>query len=392
MSRLGLALLLGTMPACLWAAVRVEALRTDGESVQGELIEAWPELRLMTGEGPVTLAWNGLLELRPLPPASSSAPSSAPSDDAWWFATADGSRLVGRMTGTSERAAIVTLGDGQSLTVALDALEWMRAARQPPAADRGEDADATGDVAYVLRESGQTLAVRGAVRGVTPEHLVFERSGKSLSIAWSKLAEIRFAPPAPRGASVRVRMRDAQIFGGALAEADATGVWLRSSLAPILALRWESIERIELAGSDVVFLARMRPARYESEPLFAKRWPYAVDRGLDGGPIVVAGRTSANSIVMHSRSLLGYRCDGRFRQFAARVAIVDAMDRRGNAKVQVVGDGRVLWEADPVRGGEAPRDVLVDIQGVQELLLVVDYGDDLDLSDQVAWIMPRMLR
>ncbi len=389
--RLPLALL-ALWPALSPAQVRVEALRSDGEALRGELLEAWPELRLETPEGRVTLAWSALLEVRPIAPGATSTPASPPGGADWWFATADGSRFAGRLVEADGRAGRVSLVDGQHVSISLDALLWMRAAGQPEPPEWADGDSGRDDVAYVRRDGGDSLAVRGAVRGLTSAHLVFERGDKQLAIAWGKLAAVRFAPPAPRGSSVRIHARDGQVFAGALSSADARGVRLRSSLAADLGLAWAGIERIELAGGDVVFLSRLRPARYEHEPLLGKRWTYAIDRGLDGAPIVLGGRECATGIVMHSRSLLSFRVDRRFRQFAARVGIVDAMQQRGDARVQVVGDGRVLWEAESIRGGQPPRDVLVDIQGVQELLLVVDYGEDLELSDQVAWGLPRLLK
>jgi len=95
---------------------------------------------------------------------------------------------------------------------------------------------------------------------------------------------------------------------------------------------------------------------------------------------------------MHSRAALIYALNGRYRQFAAVVGIADEMAERGDVTVAVVGDGRILWEAKGVRGGETPREVLVDISGVKELGLHVDFGGQLDLSDHVCWAFARVIR
>jgi hypothetical protein len=68
------------------------------------------------------------------------------------------------------------------------------------------------------------------------------------------------------------------------------------------------------------------------------------------------------------------------------------MGERGCVSMRVFGDGEVLWEATQVRGGQTAREFIVDVGGVQRLVLVVDYGEDLDLSDHAAWGSARLIR
>jgi hypothetical protein len=59
---------------------------------------------------------------------------------------------------------------------------------------------------------------------------------------------------------------------------------------------------------------------------------------------------------------------------------------------RVLGDGKVVFDSGVLTGKDPPRDMKVDMMGVNILTLVVDYGDELDLSDQADWGGARLLK
>lgn len=387
--------------------VQVDVVRIDGKSYRGALESLTPEIALQTPDGPLQLAWNELLELRPTISTATPAtrPQIQPSDETLWIAALDdGSQLIGGLGGGDERGIQLRRGDGRE--VRIDARHLLSLSRSavaaggseppmPPAELLAQLASPEGEKAEdaCLIERGTNRAtLRGVLRGTSAKGLIFERGGKELVVPWDRLVALRTAQSPARPANIAVRLRDGAVLCGRITAGDETGVSLASSVLGTLSLEWSEILRVEVRSERLVLLTDLRMARYEMQPLLGVRVDAGIDHAPGGGPLTLRGQPLARGLVLHSRALAAYEIGGRFRQFAARVAIVDEMRMRGDAAVRVRGDGRVLWEAERVRGGEAPRDVLVDIGGVKELTLEVDYGRDLDLSDQVVFGLARLIR
>jgi hypothetical protein len=95
---------------------------------------------------------------------------------------------------------------------------------------------------------------------------------------------------------------------------------------------------------------------------------------------------------VHSRTELDYQLDRAYESLVATIGIDDAVRPRGSVVFRVLGDGKVLFDSGVLTGKDPPRDVNVNVVGVSLLTLVVDYGDELDLSDQADWGGARLLK
>ena len=58
----------------------------------------------------------------------------------------------------------------------------------------------------------------------------------------------------------------------------------------------------------------------------------------------------------------------------------------------MIGDGRVLFESGEITGRDEPRAIRVNIVGVKIIALLVDFGEELDLSDHADWADARLIR
>ncbi|MBU0616174.1 MAG: NPCBM/NEW2 domain-containing protein, partial [Planctomycetes bacterium] len=312
------------------------------------------------------------------------------------FELTDGSLFGGRVGSATERGFAVRFLIDQVCRLEPMLLRticstWASAAAQAKLLAIVSEFDRSEDVAVVERGS-KVIVLRGAVRNVDAERVLFVWKQRELQLPWERLAGLVFARPTPRQSSCTVHLRGGDVFCGRVIAGDDTSITLRSAVFERLELEWSRIERIECRSQRLTFLSDLVPQRYEFTPFFQKQWDYARDRTLTGRPIRISGEPRPKGVTMHSRSALAYTLEGQYRQFAAAVGIVDEMAERGDVTLAVLGDGRILWQAANVRGGEPPREVLVDVTGVRELSLHVDFGEGLDLSDHVCWAEARLIR
>jgi hypothetical protein len=68
-----------------------------------------------------------------------------------------------------------------------------------------------------------------------------------------------------------------------------------------------------------------------------------------------------------------------------------ARNGRGDVHVVISGDGKPLWEAD-VRGTGEPQTLDLDVSGVRDLEILVDFGSDLDISDHLDLADARVIQ
>lgn len=384
----------------------LEVMRLDGQTEVGSLVRLVPEVSLEVAGGVISLPWSEILAIRPSDASPSSQPSTA-NPQPLQATLADGSVLAGEVTAGDQYGFIFRFGEGEECRLELSQVcviralaasaaaeqklsELLRLRKDQPGAEPAEDH--VTDVAVVARGS-EVLVLNGRILEVQPQQVAFEWKGTQRPIPWNRLGGLIFARPELRRAPCIVRLNTGDAIAGQVV-GGASGV-LKLRMAVLereLDIPWASVERVDCRSERLVVLSDLQPAGYEFEPFFDKNWNYAVDRTLTGRQIRLGGRAFARGLSMHSRARLVYQLDGQFERFAATAGILDEMGGRGCVTLRVRGDGRVLWSATGVRGGEPPRDVSVDIAGVRELSLEVDYDADLDLSDQAAWGFARLIR
>jgi hypothetical protein len=115
------------------------------------------------------------------------------------------------------------------------------------------------------------------------------------------------------------------------------------------------------------------------------------DQNLQSGPLQIDGKRYAKGLAMHSRTELVYRLADRYRRFVAVVGIDDTARPRGNVRLVISGDDRVLFEA-VVAGTDVPKPIELDMTGVRRLSILADFGDDLDVGDHLDLCEARLLK
>jgi hypothetical protein len=159
----------------------------------------------------------------------------------------------------------------------------------------------------------------------------------------------------------------------------------------------------------VIYLSDLAPFKVDenanyiraAEPLpgdLSFPWQRDANAG-DGGRLRIRGQEFRKGIGVHARSSLTFALEGGFSKFQAVVGIDDhavrltGQDPVGNVNFVISGDGKVLERRDGVTSRTAPASLSVDVRGVKELVLLVDFGEDRSgQGDFADWALARIIR
>ena len=118
------------------------------------------------------------------------------------------------------------------------------------------------------------------------------------------------------------------------------------------------------------------------------------DRNLDGRPLRLNGKAYARGLAIHSKTSLVYRLGGEYRRFQTMIGIDDEITdtRFGATQVRILGDRKELYTG-VCQPRESAIPIDLDVSGVVELEILVDYGpDEDDTSDRVHLADARLVK
>ena len=152
--------------------------------------------------------------------------------------------------------------------------------------------------------------------------------------------------------------------------------------AATASLPGDQILSLDFSSGKVRYLSQLEPREVKYTPFFDQVWTYCRDHPRDGGALRLGNKEYARGLWIHSRTLLKYRLNGDYRRLQAVMGIDQAVAPLGNVHVVLSGDGKTLYESE-VRGSDAPRNLDLDVAGVRDLSILVDFGGDLDIADHL---------
>lgn len=324
--------------------------------------------------------------------AKSPADSAAAQDDAPTSGgtPAEGNRLIGR----------TALGDSVALAFdRLAGLQLTRGADFPRAGElfRAALADRLpGHDVLITRTPDGPRALRGRLEHFDASGGAFVFGDRARRFQAEKVFGVVFAAgvagdrlqPYP----VTLTLVDGSVLSGRMERADTDSLRLATSLGIGADLPINMVATIKVRSERVVYVSSLSPSAERREGLLHRPWPVGLDRSVTGGPLSIGGHGFDRGIGVHSLTALDFPIDGVFEAFAATIGIDDAVRPRGSVVFRVLGDGKVLFDSGLVTGADPPRDILVDVVGVNSLTLLVDYGEELDLADAAVWGDARLLK
>ncbi len=149
----------------------------------------------------------------------------------------------------------------------------------------------------------------------------------------------------------------------------------------------DKLQSLDFSRGKVLHLSQIKPREVRFTPMFdyiPGLFDYRRDCNLsDGGPLQLGNETYARGLAIHSKTYLRYRIGRDYRRFQAIMGIDNAVAHKGgDVHVVISGDGKKLLETD-VRGVDKPVPIDLDISGVLNLEILVDFGGDLDIADHL---------
>ncbi|WP_345170482.1 NPCBM/NEW2 domain-containing protein, partial [Algibacter aquimarinus] len=103
----------------------------------------------------------------------------------------------------------------------------------------------------------------------------------------------------------------------------------------------------------------------------------ARNTNISGGPMVINGQTFNHGIGSHAQSEIVYDISGsNYQNFKAYIGVDDSQGANTNASIQfeVYGDDILLFTSQTLTGADDAQFIDVDINGVNQLKLVLEKG------------------
>jgi len=395
-------------------AAEVETL--GGDVVTGPIAQLNErQVVVRSGETPRTISAADLQQIRLRPITE---PDQAP---AAWVELTDGSQFRATELALKDGRCRIRLASGDPVVLPATALrsirfrdqspsasaEWAKLLARKPAADMA-----------VVRRNEKLDFLDGVLQEIDDKAAVFSMDDEPVRIARSKLDGVILFPPRelPAAAAAAIVTQDGSRFEAReFALRDDKVHWTTPSGLK-LDQPLDAIAQFDFASGKLTYLSDLEPQLAQWSPYFSttklaeplatlfhprrnQALLYGETAGDDGAlQLRIPGdnglatiRSYKKGLALHSRSRVVYELPEVFRYLKAIAGIDARLGGQGHVQLKIEGDGRELLSVS-VSGHDAPRPIDLDIKGIKELVLTVDFGRHLDVGDYLNLCDARLVR
>jgi len=347
---------------------------------------------LQTSNGPVSVPLERVAELTPKTPPS---PKPAPSV---WVQLVDGSRAaVQDFLLVGGKVQLRLPGTDRPWECGRRDVAWVRLQPETetlgPAWKRLLESKIDTDL-LVLRTDQALDYHRGVIHGVSAETVQFELDRERIPVKRARVFGLIFRHPEGRSLPTPVgilhdssgsqwQVQKVELDGQALRWTTPAGL---TGITPL-----EDLLRLDFSEGKIVYLSDLEPESVRWTPFFgpaetpasqAEFFAPRKDRALEPRPIQLGGKKYSKGLAIHSRTEMVYRLPRPFRRLQAVVGIDDLIRPAGHVQLVIRGDDKVLLD-QPISGTQSPKLIDLDISGVRRLVILVDFGQDMDIGDHL---------
>jgi hypothetical protein len=392
---------IGMITGLILAALPVEVTLLSGEQRSGTLLKLTAQE--LTLEGTSTIPAADLLEIRVVgdrPSAAAVAAESLPVR----VQLVDGSllRLEAFSTTVKEaRGRHAALGEVVFPLAAVRSLRFQVGdAKLEPLWTQLVEKGSRQDL-VVLQKQEVLDHLDGVIGPIDATSIRFLLDGDDITVKREKAFGVIYARrPSNVKIAAQIHLGDGDRLAVKSIVADDEHWTFDSTAGPSWTVSGPAVAHIDFSLGKVAYLSAMEPRSVKFTPYFefpAGAIPYGEyrrDRNLDGRPLRLGQKTYARGLAIHSKTELVYRLGGEYRRFQALMGIDDEFTNPqwGAVEVTIRGDRKVLY-AGVCRPREHPIPLDLDVTGVVELEIVVDFGPDQDhIGDRLHLAEARVVK
>ena len=281
------------------------------------------------------------------------------------------------------------------ISLAIDAMRSVRFVDGKPDAAFVEGQTEKRDEDRVFVKLGGGLEpIDGLIESIDDFNVVIDRGNGLKNIAREKVYGIVFAmvgrAPDHAGEAQATLADGSTIWGKVTSLADGR-LHLQAVGGAKVSIPWTKVSRMQVRSSRMVFLSELEPIEARHQPLVTLERPHQVDASVAGNPLTLAGQQFEKGLGVASRSTLVFGNESNFGLFAATIGIDEETEGRGDCIFVVEVDGREKLR-ERMTGKDAPKKITVELDGGQRVSLIVEPGEDLDLSDHADWCDARFVK
>jgi hypothetical protein len=115
------------------------------------------------------------------------------------------------------------------------------------------------------------------------------------------------------------------------------------------------------------------------------------NKSASDSSLQISGKLYEHGVGTRAPGQLCINLDGKGVRFTAMVGVDDETKGKGSVVFELIGDDRVLWQSEIIRGGQPAVKVNVDISGVKLLELIVAEGEDGPDGDHADWVDAKFI-
>jgi hypothetical protein len=243
---------------------------------------------------------------------------------------------------------------------------------------------------------------QGILGDLTEKNVEFELEGEKIPVKLVKVFGLKYYHPPGRqlpGSFCTLTDVSGSRWAVQNVELEADQIKWNTPAGAQLQRPLAAVSSIDFSGGKIVYLSDLKPDAVGWTPFFgtAEQLPavrefYAprMDQNLAAKPLKTHDKTYNKGIAIHSRTELTYRLPDQFSRFKAIAGIDDEVRPYGSVKLTIRGDNRVLLDAVVAGSEENPQPIDLDISGVRRLVILVDFGDDMDVGDHLDLCLARV--
>ena len=244
----------------------------------------------------------------------------------------------------------------------------------------------------VLHVDGAIESVNGLIEKLDDEEVTFYWNEKPRTFPRKSLLGIGVASSGEsRTHNCLIQLANGSSFAGKIESLQKGKLKIVIADHLPVIVNWSDVFKIHIRSDRLQFLTDIVPTAFQHQPIVTSKRMWQKDRNVSGDELKLGKQTYSKGIGVASHSRLEYQLKGEYATFCATVGIDAETGGRGHCIFVVRGDGKELVR-ETMHATDDPRKLKIDINGIQQMELIVEYGADLDLADHANWCDACLLR